>query len=270
MRTITKITTQQKNKERYNIFTDHGNGEQYDFSVDEAVLVNFGLKKGMVLDELLYTEICYEDNIRKAYNLALQYLGRRMRSEYEVRTYLSKKEVERPLVQEVILKLYQHRFLDDEEYAMAFVRTQMNTTDKGPKLIRQELKEKGIEAALIEKALAQYSFGAQVETAEKLCRKYAGRYKRDSAKVLQQKLEGMLLRKGFTYDILSAVVSGIVREQTSDDDEMEALRYQAEKLRRKYKGGSSYEYERKMKQALYRKGFSLDCIENYLNTMEND
>ena len=93
MRTITKITTQQKNTERYNIFTDEGSGEQYAFSVDEAVLIKFGLKKGMDLDDFLYTEICYEDDIRKSYNLALHYLGRRMRSESEVRQLFNGKNV---------------------------------------------------------------------------------------------------------------------------------------------------------------------------------
>ena len=46
---ITKITTQKKNKERYNIFMDEGKGEQYAFSVDEAVLIKYQLKKGMEL-----------------------------------------------------------------------------------------------------------------------------------------------------------------------------------------------------------------------------
>ena len=45
MSMITKITTQQKNKERFNIFVDEGKGEKYAFSVDEAVLIKFQLKK---------------------------------------------------------------------------------------------------------------------------------------------------------------------------------------------------------------------------------
>lgn len=39
---ITKISTQKKNTERFNIFLD----EKYAFSVDADVLVRFDLKKG--------------------------------------------------------------------------------------------------------------------------------------------------------------------------------------------------------------------------------
>ena len=54
----------------------------------------------------------------------------------------------------------------------------MNTTDKGPVLIKRELKEKGISPALIEKAIVQYPFEAQLETAQKLCEKLTSRNKR--------------------------------------------------------------------------------------------
>lgn len=268
MRTITKITTQQKNKERYNVFTDEGSGEKYAFSIDEAVLIKFGLKKGMDLDDLLYTEISYEDDIRKSYNLALHYLGRRMRSEIEVRNYLKEKEIDQPIIQEVILKLYDYQFLDDEQYALAFVRTQINTTDKGPVLIKQELKEKGIRTALIDKAIAQYPFAAQLETAQKLCVKYSSRNKRDSERVLKQKLEQMLIRKGFDYTVISEAVSESAGMQKND--EWEALQFHAQKLHRKYEGESQYDYERKMKQALFRKGFSLEQIDDYLNHMDDE
>lgn len=266
MRTITKITTQIKNKERYNIYTDEGSGEQYAFSVDEAVLIKFGLKKGMDLDDFLYTEICYEDDIRKSYNLALQYLARRMRSEFEVRQYLMEKNVDPPIIQEVILRLYNYKFLDDEQYAYSYVRTQMNTTDKGAILIKRELKDKGISTELIEKAIGLYSFDDQLETAKKLCEKTSSRNTKSSERALKQKLEQMLIRKGFDYDIISEAVS----EATAGlmNDEMDALKFQAEKLHKKYQNEIGYEYERKMKQALFRKGFSLEQIELYLNNKQ--
>ena len=51
MAVITKITTQQKNQDRFNIFMDYGKGEEYAFSVDSDVLIHFQLKKGMELDD---------------------------------------------------------------------------------------------------------------------------------------------------------------------------------------------------------------------------
>ena len=84
MPVITKITQQKKDSERYNIFLD----EKYAFSVHETVLVKFGLTKGMSLEDWSIDEMVYEDEIRKAFNRALHYLGFRMRSEFEVKQKL--------------------------------------------------------------------------------------------------------------------------------------------------------------------------------------
>jgi regulatory protein len=269
MSMITKITTQQKNKERFNIFVDEGKGEKYAFSVDEAVLIKFQLKKGMELDPFFLTEIQYEDDIRKSYNMAIKYLARVMRTEHEVRSYLKEKEVEEPVIREVIVKLYEYQFLDDEQYAISFVRTKKNTTDKGTVVIKRELVEKGVKEQFIEQALKEYTFDEQVETAHSICKKEVAKNKSDSSVVLKQKLEQKLIRKGYSFDIIAEVTSNI--ELKSDDEVFQALQYQAEKLKKKYSHESGFQYIQKMKAALYRKGFSLEMIEEYLrNTVEED
>lgn len=58
---ITKISTQKKNTERFNIFLD----DKYAFSVDADVLVKFELKKGKELDDLDIIEIQYGDEVKK-------------------------------------------------------------------------------------------------------------------------------------------------------------------------------------------------------------
>lgn len=269
MSIITKITTQQKNKERFNIFVDEGKGEKYAFSVDEAVLIKFQLKKGMELDPFFLTEIQYEDDIRKAYNMAIKYLARVMRTEHEVRTYLKEKDVDDPVIGEVIIKLYDYQFLNDEQYAISFVRTKKNTTDKGTVVIKRELVEKGVKEQFIEQALKEYTLDEQIETAHSICEKEVAKNKSDSVLILKQKLEQKLIRKGYSFDIISKVTSNL--ELKSDDEVFQALEYQAQKLHRKYSHESGFQYNQKMKAALYRKGFSLEMIEEYLrNTTEND
>ena len=94
---ITKITTQKKRTDRYNIFVD----EKYAFSVDEEVLLKFQLKKGKEIDSLVLSQIQFHDEIQKAFTAALDYLSYRMRSEAEVRLFLKKKEIEEPIINEV-------------------------------------------------------------------------------------------------------------------------------------------------------------------------
>nr|WP_315970032.1 recombination regulator RecX [Bacillus massilionigeriensis] len=264
---ITKITVQKNKSDRYNIFMDDGTGEKYAFSVDEDVLIKFQLKKGIELDPFALTEISYQDDIRKAYNLAVQFLARRIRSEHEVREYLLKKEIDEPIIQEAIHKLYEYQFLNDEEYAKAYVRTTMNTTDKGSVLTKRELKDKGISESNIRIALKEYDFEHEYEKAKILSEKFCQKNNKDSLRMIQQKLEQLLMRKGYQTEIITRVLN----EYKVENDEavnLQAIRIQGEKALRKFSKYSGYEFQQKMKQALFRKGFSLDMIEEYLQEVK--
>jgi regulatory protein len=269
MPVITKISVQKNNKDRYSIFTDSGKGEEYAFSVDEDVLIKYQLTKGMELDDLSVTEILYQDDIRKAYNSALHYLSHRMRSEGEVREYLSKKEVPDPIIQEAVNRLYKYKFLDDVDFAKAFVRTQMNTTDKGPEIVKIGLKEKGINVKILEDAMLEYPFELQVEKAERLASKFALKNKKDSSRILKQKLEQFLIRKGYPFSVIQLVMEESVTEKVVEE-ELDALRFQGEKLQRKYYKLAGFEYKQKIKQGLYNKGFSIDLINQYLEGLSGD
>jgi len=267
MAVISKITTQQKNKDRFNIYLDDGNGEKYAFSVDSDVLIKFQLKKGLEIDDFSLLEIQYQDDIRKAYNLAVHYLSLRMRSRREISDYLTKKETEEPVINEVIHKLTEQKYIDDLEFAFAYVRTQKNTTDKGPQLISRELKEKGIEQTFLAQALEEYPLEQQIEKAAALSKKFFSKAAKVSLKSQKQKLEQMLVRKGYSFEVISIAIADSI-DLKEEEDELEAIRYQGEKIQRKYSKYSGFEYEQKMKQALYRKGFSLEMIEKYLSHLE--
>jgi regulatory protein len=267
MAIITKITTQTKNTERFNIFMDDGTGEKFAFSVDSDILIKFHLKKGMELDDFSQMEIQYQDDIRKAYNLAIHFLARRMRSEKEVRDYLIQKEVEGPVIDEVIHKLTVQKYINDADFAFAFVRTQANTTDKGPELIRRELKEKGISPEILMQALQEFPREQQIEKAGKISGKFLNKTSKESWKIQKQKLEQLLLRKGYSYEVIQITIQENEGEKETDA-ELEAIRFQGEKLQRKFSQYSGFEYEQRMKQALYRKGFSLELIEKYLSEIK--
>lgn len=262
---ITKITTQKKNKERYNIFLDKGHGEEYGFSVDQDVLIKFQLKKGKQLDDFELEDIFFEDEIKKAFQLAVHYLSYKMRSTKEVTDYLAKKDVEEPIIREVLFKLEHYRYIDDEEYAHAYVRTQKNTTDKGPEIIKNELTGKGISAHLIIESLKQYSESEQIGTLTKVCAKFLNKDKKLSERQQKVKLEQLCIRKGFPLSLLEMALSE-VNVDKDVDKEWDALYYQGEKAHRKYQHIRGWEYRQKMKQTLYRKGFPIELIEKFLES----
>ncbi|MCJ8009148.1 recombination regulator RecX [Lederbergia wuyishanensis] len=257
---ITKITTQKNSTDRYNIYLD----EAFAFGVDEEILIRYNLTKGKELTEFDITQIQYEDEIRKALNAAIVFLSYRMRSEDEIRQHLKKKEWEEPVIQAVLLELVNRKYINDLEFALAYVRTQVNGGKKGPITIKKELKQKGIKDQLIEQAIDEYSESQQIEHAVQLGNKVAKQNSKLSEIFLKQKIEQFLLTKGFPFGIIWVALEEIEYEK-DEDDEYGALQIQAEKAHRKYNNLTGFEYEQKMKQTLFRKGFPIELIDRYLH-----
>lgn len=263
---ISKITKQVKNDERYNLFIDG----KYAFSVDEAILAKFQLRKGLEIDELEISELQYEDDVKKAFNKAIQYLAYRMRTEKEIRDHLQEGDPEDGIIQEVIHKLNDIKYINDLEFAHAFVGTHMNTSDKGPTWIRGELRRKGVDDPYIEEALAVFSVEKQVDKAVGLTEKLLQKYRKDSKMIARQKIEQNLMRKGYPGSVMK-IVWETVESDRDDDEKWDAVYHQGLKAHRKLSSKyDGYEYVQKMKQTLYRKGFSMEDIERLLEELKEN
>lgn len=265
MAKLTRITTQKKNKNRFNIFLDHGQGESYGFSVDENVLVQYRLQKNMELDEATIQTLIQTDTLHKSYTLAIHYLSYRMRSEKEIADYLKEKEVDEEHIDEIVRRLKKEKLLDDQEFAASLVRTRVMTSSKGPLLLKKELIEKGVQANLAEEALEFYPFDKQIEKAKKFAEK---KMRNDSKKSYRQQIQSVqqtLMQKGFKGDVIKEVIANLPEEEEDDDSEWEAVVYQGEKLLRKFeRKAEGYELKQKVKSGLYRKGFPFDLIDRFI------
>lgn len=96
MAVITKIEVQKRSKERFNIYIDKGQGEEYGFSVDQVILMKHGLQKGLEIDEIELGNILYNEEVQKAYLQAISYLSYQMRTKQEIEDFLRKKKWDRP------------------------------------------------------------------------------------------------------------------------------------------------------------------------------
>jgi len=269
MRKITRITTQKKNKNRYNVFLEAGEKEEFGFGVDEAVLIEYMLRKGLELDEALIQELLEKDTLHKSYTQAIHFLSYRMRTKKEINDYLVKKETEPEHISRIMQKLISDRLIDDEQFAEMFVRTRIHTSDKGPVLIKQEMIEKGVAPQIAENAIEAYPYDAQFEKAMKLIQKKMQKKQNKSYRNQLKQAQSALVQKGFTKDII-ADVSANLDGARDDAEEWEALVYQGEKLLRKQQSKhSGYTLEMKVKEGLYRKGFPLNLIQAFLENERN-
>ena len=259
MAKISKIEAQ-KRQGRYNVYLDG----HYAFPVAESVLVKFRLMKGMELDKDQAREIVTADQQAQAYAKILDYLSYQMRSESEVRRKLSDLETPEEFVAPVMAKLRERHLVDDQQYARAYVRTMVTTTLKGPGVIRQQLRLKKVGENEIETALQEFPPADQLENASKLGRKLFKRYHNQPEFRREQKVRQALMMKGYSGEVYDQIKDAVTPE-ADPDQEADLLAAQAEKVWRRYRRYTGMDRERRFKQAMFRKGFDLDAVQQWLD-----
>lgn len=263
---ISKITRQKRNQERYNIFLD----EKYAFSVDEGILIQYGLTKGKTLEEMDIGEIGFDDEISRAYNRALSFLSYQMRSEHEVHQKLLKEEFGEAVIIETIQKLTRLGFLNDASYTEALTSTKKRTSKKGPKAIIQDLKQKGINPQLQQQMLDSFPEAEQLSMALELAEKKIRQERGKTPVQVKQKIQEFLMRKGYDFSIVKQVIAKVEEELEPPEDEWTAIvELQGDKAWSKYsRKYDDYETRLRVKQALYQKGFPKEVIDQYIEMKE--
>jgi len=261
MPVIGKIEQQKKQHNRFNIYFTINNHPEYAFSVSEDTLVRFGLAKGKELTNEDIQQLQCDDGVSKGLQRAFNFLSYRLRSIKEVENYLRDKELSEEIIQEVIVRLKALNYLDDLKFAQAFVRNEMNISRKGPIVIQGDLTAKGVTVAIQEIALLEYPEDVQLANAlihgEKVFAK-----QKTSLRMTEQKVMQTLMRKGFPRGIIMQVLQEIKIEDESD--EWQNLCVEGEKLHRKYEHLTGFVYKQKMTMALYRKGYSSELINHFI------
>lgn len=258
MAEITKIEAQ-KRRGRYNVYVDG----KFAFPVAESVLIKYRLMKGMELDKTQSAQITTDDEIAKAYGRMLDYLSHQLRTEKEIRQKLAEIGTPEEYVEPVLEKLREERLLDDHNYAASYVRTVMHTELKGPRVIRQKLRQKGIGELIIDDALTQFTEDEQLENGAKLAKKLFRSYRSQPTRRREEKVRQGLMTNGYDADVFNQVRDQVEPEEDASQQN-DLLNRQAEKMVHQYRSYKGYEQKMKIKQALYRRGFDLDDIDQWL------
>lgn len=199
MNEITAITPQTKDKTRCNIFID---GKFYcGLSLETAVKNR--LKVGQVIVPRYLAKLQMECEKQKALDKALTHVSASRKTEKQVRDFLRKKGYLSIVCDYVIAKMREYNFLNDAEYAEAYVESV--SKKKGGRLIRLELKRKGLEEADVDTAMETLDEKTEIETAKKILDKYMRG--KDSDRETLYKAFRYLMSKGFAYEIAKSALS---------------------------------------------------------------
>ncbi|MFZ2025336.1 MAG: regulatory protein RecX [Microgenomates group bacterium] len=112
-----------------------------------------------------------DEKLQKLIGAAIAYISIHPRSEAEIRIYLAKRATRFHMAETAVLealeRLTQLRLVDDAAYARMFVESRMRSRPKGERLIRMELKKKGVQSDIIE-AICSENFTTEGEESSEL------------------------------------------------------------------------------------------------------
>ena len=199
---VTGISFQKKRADRRSVFIDG----KYSFSISEQTFQAFPLKVNQYLSTKQIAVIKNHEEFEKTKDLALQYISIRMRSEFELRQYLRRKECDAANISRVLLYCHARKFLNDKEYAEMLTRDMININKYGRNKMYATLRKRGISSEIVAEVLqAQVEEKDQLKIAENLALKKIKTIKDESK--IREKLYRYLKQRGFSYDIISAVVN---------------------------------------------------------------
>ncbi len=188
---ITRIEAQVKAKGRYSIFVD----ETFAFGLSEVGLINSGLRVGQELTRPELAALKDDAKTDKIYNQTLRLIARRPRSEWEIKDYLKRKEVEEQTVASIITKLQTKGFIDDYDFARRWVENRRLLKSISKRKLEVELRQKRLSDGVIRQVLAEDETDEfEVVCAEIERKRRQSRYQ-DATKLMQY-----LARQGYSYD----------------------------------------------------------------------
>ncbi|WP_462421188.1 regulatory protein RecX [Salinicoccus sp. Marseille-QA3877] len=240
---------------------DFSNGDK--MTVHEESIVRHRLisDRQMTEDELkgIFEAVQYDH----AYVSALKYISYKIRSLDEIRKYLSE-EYESYVVKEVVARLMEENYVNDELYSEALKNTMLNTSDKGPKLLEMELKKHKIDEGIIIRKTGEFNDLIDSERMNKIKDKEFKKYK-GSKKQFGLKLQQKLMAKGYYKEHFDMI------DLDDDFDETPYFEKDFEKSFRKYKNKhTGFDLKQRLTGALLRKGYSYDLIDKKIGEMTDE
>ena len=192
--------------QRYNVIID----ESTSFVIEVDVLARFKLKTGDEIDQETLRQILLENGEFSAFDRALTYLEKNMKTEKGIREYLKQKGYLDETVEKTVKKLKEYGYINDENFAECYIRTYAGK--KGRKKIKYELISKGVELEIIESKLEEF-----VDEDEEInsCRQIFQKYMRNKTFDLKtkQKAIGHLVSKGFAFGTINKAIEEEICEQ---------------------------------------------------------
>jgi len=212
---ITAVKVDRKNNKEYILSFEH---IEEPITVHEDMFIKYRLMKGVCLTSSLIAEIIEENGKYMAYIKAIRYLGTKARSTRQIAEYLKRQEFNDEHISHAIERLQSDGYVNDEQYAIAYVQSKTRIQGNGRVKIAQDLKNRGISQKAIQVALSELDEEEEFEAASRIAIKKLRSLSGEDREV-RRKLQLFLLRKGYTSGLIRKVMHFVENERKSNMDE---------------------------------------------------
>lgn len=192
---ITKIEIQKNHDNRCNLYLD----DEFYAGVSLELVVKHHLKAGVILEKEQLDELILEDEKGKALSKAVKYIGANLKTKKQLRDYLKKKEYNPQTIDFVIAKMEEYDYLNDENFAKAYILTYGKKY--GKLKLKSELKLKGVSDKIIDEYLVDF----QSDGIDAVAIKYLKNKERTYENY--QKLSRFLYSRGYEFDDINSCIN---------------------------------------------------------------
>ena len=205
MKKITAVRAGKGRGKRINVFLDGRRA----FNLDPEVAVRRNLRVGQELADSEIETLVNSDNYYRCINAALQYLGFRPRSEYELRERLHQRGFLDECIETVISKLKEQGLVDDVAFARFWKDNRELLSPRSRWLTRVELKQKGVAEEIIAGVIESIEDG---DSAYRAALSRVRSLSRSDYATFYRRLADYLRRRGFDYGVIKSTVQVLWRE----------------------------------------------------------
>jgi regulatory protein len=209
------VSSQANDPERVSVFIDG----DFAMGLSRDVAEGANLHVGQELSASDLATLLASEQLARATSAALNFLAWRPRSEGEVRQRLRRSDTPEEVIDQVVGKLRDWRYIDDEDFARRWVENRAAHRPRGTRVLAQELRAKGIDSQLAANVLDEAEIDEATDALE-LARKRAGQLSDLEPDVRERRLTGFLGRRGYSFDIIRSVLETL-RHESGDSPDLE-------------------------------------------------
>ncbi len=243
---------------RYKLIINNNSVEEKHI-VSENIIIKYNLLSPRELSQFEYKTIIKVKIEDVLFEKALVFIDFKMRTISEVKKRLRKEVADEELINKVIKKLKDKKFLNDDFYVETYLNEKIEYDLVGPRQIKEKLISKGIHFDLIDQHLIKYEEKYQYDKINTIIKNEIKYKIKKPYKKAYLSLKQKLVNKGFSLNIIESSLLSNKEEIQEMIDELPLLKKELTKLLKKY-DINKYEDKNKVIKSLLSKGFDYQLI----------